>query len=159
DLRLLQQPLGGPLAGQRERDEAAPGPARPRPESALAAEGAVLSRDREPDLSSEPLATGAPESVLPESPEEALAVTHVDTAATPPTGPRRATVAFIFVTVLIDVLAIGLIIPVLPRLVQQFMGGDTARAASVYGIFVTVWALMQFFFSPILGSLSDRFGR
>jgi len=74
-------------------------------------------------------------------------------------GPRRATVAFIFVTVLIDVLAIGLIIPVLPRLVEHFMGGDTARAASVYGAFGTAWALMQFLFSPILGSLSDRFGR
>jgi len=74
-------------------------------------------------------------------------------------GPRRATVAFIFITVLIDVLAIGLIIPVLPRLVEQFMGGDTARAASVYGAFGTAWALMQFLFSPILGSLSDRFGR
>jgi DHA1 family tetracycline resistance protein-like MFS transporter len=74
-------------------------------------------------------------------------------------GPRRATVAFIFVTVLIDVLAIGLIIPVLPRLVEHFMGGDTARAAGVYGAFGTAWALMQFLCSPILGSLSDRFGR
>ena len=79
--------------------------------------------------------------------------------AAAPQGPRRATVAFIFVTVLIDVLAIGLIIPVLPRLVEQFMGGDTARAASVYGVFGTAWALMQFLCSPILGSLSDRFGR
>ena len=79
--------------------------------------------------------------------------------AAAPQGPRRATVAFIFVTVVIDVLAIGLIIPVLPRLVEQFMGGDTARAASVYGMFGTAWALMQFLCSPILGSLSDRFGR
>jgi len=76
-----------------------------------------------------------------------------------PAGPKRAAVAFIFITVLIDVLAIGLIIPVLPRLVEQFMGGDTARAASVYGVFGTAWALMQFLCSPILGSLSDRFGR
>jgi DHA1 family tetracycline resistance protein-like MFS transporter len=76
-----------------------------------------------------------------------------------PAGPKRAAVAFIFITVLIDVLAIGLIIPVLPRLVEQFMGGDTARAASIYGAFGTAWALMQFLFSPILGSLSDRFGR
>ena len=79
--------------------------------------------------------------------------------AAPAPGPRRATVAFIFVTVLIDVLAIGLIIPVLPRLVEQFMGGDTARAAGVFGAFGTAWALMQFLCSPILGSLSDRFGR
>ena len=80
-------------------------------------------------------------------------------AGTAAPGPRRATVAFIFITVLIDVLAIGLIIPVLPRLVEHFMGGDTARAASVYGAFGTAWALMQFLCSPILGSLSDRFGR
>ena len=74
-------------------------------------------------------------------------------------GPRRATVAFIFITVLIDVLAIGLIIPVLPRLVEDFMGGDTARAAGMFGLFGTSWALMQFLFSPVLGSLSDHFGR
>ena len=74
-------------------------------------------------------------------------------------GPRRATIAFIFVTVLIDVLAIGLIIPVLPRLVQDFVGGDTGKAAAMFGLFGTSWALMQFLFSPILGSLSDRFGR
>ena len=80
-------------------------------------------------------------------------------APKPPRGASRATVAFIFVTVLIDVLAIGLIIPVLPRLVEQFMGGDTARAAAVFGAFGTAWALMQFLCSPILGSLSDRFGR
>lgn len=73
--------------------------------------------------------------------------------------PRRAAVTFIFITVLIDVLGLGIIIPVLPRLVEQFLGGDTARAAEMYGLFGTVWALMQFFCSPILGSLSDRFGR
>jgi DHA1 family tetracycline resistance protein-like MFS transporter len=80
-------------------------------------------------------------------------------APKPPPAASNATVAFICVTVLIDVLAIGLIIPVLPRLVEQFMGGDTARAASVFGAFGTAWALMQFLCSPILGSLSDRFGR
>ena len=74
-------------------------------------------------------------------------------------GPRRATIAFIFVTVLIDVLAIGLIIPVLPRLVQDFVGGDTAKAAAMFGLFGTSWALMQFIAAPVLGSLSDRFGR
>ena len=67
--------------------------------------------------------------------------------------------AFIFVTVLIDMLALGLIIPVLPRLVQDFVGGDAARAASMFGVFGTSWALMQFLASPVLGSLSDRFGR
>jgi MFS transporter, DHA1 family, tetracycline resistance protein len=73
--------------------------------------------------------------------------------------PRRAAFAFVFVTVLLDMFAIGIIIPVLPKLVEDFMGGDTARAATIYGIFGTAWALMQFLFSPVLGSLSDRFGR
>src|SRR6476660_3610173 len=56
-------------------------------------------------------------------------------------------------------LALGMIIPVLPRLVIDFLGGQTARAAQIYGLFGTIWALMQFVFSPILGGLSDRFGR
>ncbi len=76
-----------------------------------------------------------------------------------PVAPRRAAFAFVFVTVLLDMFAIGIIIPVLPKLVEDFMGGDTARAAIVYGVFGTAWALMQFLFSPVLGSLSDRFGR
>src|SRR5215471_6625242 len=73
--------------------------------------------------------------------------------------PRRAAFAFIFVTVLLDMLAIGIIIPVLPKLVADFVGGDAAEGARVYGLFGTVWALMQFAFSPIQGALSDRFGR
>ncbi len=73
--------------------------------------------------------------------------------------PRRAAFAFIFITILLDVLALGLIIPVLPQLVKTFSGGDTARAAQTIGVFGTIWALMQFVFSPILGVLSDRFGR
>ncbi len=73
--------------------------------------------------------------------------------------PRRAALVFIFVTVVLDVLALGIIIPVLPKLVKDFLGGDTARAAEVYGLFGTVWALMQFFFSPVIGALSDRYGR
>ncbi len=75
-----------------------------------------------------------------------------------PTG-RRAAFAFIFMTVVFDVLALGVVIPVLPKLVEQFVGGDTPKAAHLYGLFGTVWALMQFSFSPLLGVLSDRFGR
>src|SRR5437899_6828139 len=56
-------------------------------------------------------------------------------------------------------LAVGMIIPVLPKLVATFLGGDTAKAAQIYGFFGTVWALMQFIFSPLLGTMSDRFGR
>jgi MFS transporter, DHA1 family, tetracycline resistance protein len=80
-------------------------------------------------------------------------------APTPPAPPRRAALAFIFVTVLLDMLAFGMVIPVLPRLVVHFLGGDTARGAEVYGLFGTVFALAQFFFAPVQGALSDRFGR
>jgi MFS transporter, DHA1 family, tetracycline resistance protein len=73
--------------------------------------------------------------------------------------PKKAALAFIFVTVLIDMLAFSVIIPVLPVLVQNFLGGDAARAAEMYGLFGTAWALMQFIFSPVQGSLSDHFGR
>jgi DHA1 family tetracycline resistance protein-like MFS transporter len=81
------------------------------------------------------------------------------TALDSPPAPRRAAIAFIFVTVVIDVLALGVIIPVLPRLVEGFLGGDTARAAAIYGAFGFVWALMQFVCSPMLGALSDHVGR
>jgi MFS transporter, DHA1 family, tetracycline resistance protein len=73
--------------------------------------------------------------------------------------PGRAAFAFIFVTVALDMLALGVIVPVLPKLVVQFESGNIASAAIVTGIFGTVWAAMQLIFSPILGSLSDRFGR
>ena len=75
-----------------------------------------------------------------------------------PTG-RKAAFAFIFLTVLFDVLALGVIIPVLPKLIEGFVGGDTPKAAHLYGLFGTVWALMQFLFSPLVGMLSDRYGR
>jgi len=80
---------------------------------------------------------------------------------TPPAAApaRGAAVAFIFVTILLDMLALGLIMPILPKLVESFVDNDTARAARIFGVFGTAWALMQFLFSPILGSLSDRFGR
>ena len=76
-----------------------------------------------------------------------------------PAPRRQAAIAFIFITVVLDVLAMGIIIPILPRLIQDFLQGDTARAAEMFGVFATVWALMQFFCSPIIGMLSDRFGR
>src|SRR5271169_566479 len=72
---------------------------------------------------------------------------------------RGAAVAFIFVTILLDTLALGVVIPILPKLVESFVNNDTANAARIFGLFGTAWALMQFFFSPIAGALSDRFGR
>jgi DHA1 family tetracycline resistance protein-like MFS transporter len=72
---------------------------------------------------------------------------------------RKAALAFIFVTVALDMLALGIIVPVLPKLVLAFEGGNSATAAAIYGVFGTVFAAMQFLFSPLLGVLSDRFGR
>lgn len=72
---------------------------------------------------------------------------------------KRAALGFIFVTVMLDMLAFGIIVPVLPRLITDFVHGDIALASKYLGLFVTTWALMQFFFSPIIGMLSDRFGR
>ncbi len=74
-------------------------------------------------------------------------------------GPRRAAVAFIFVTVMLDMMTLGMAATVLPKLVESFEGGDTVRAAQVFGLFGTVWAVMQFLASPVAGALSDRFGR
>jgi DHA1 family tetracycline resistance protein-like MFS transporter len=76
-----------------------------------------------------------------------------------PTPPSRAALAFVFITVVLDMMALGVSLPVLPRLVVEFLGGDTRRGAEIYGFFGTVWALMQFVFAPVLGALSDRFGR
>jgi DHA1 family tetracycline resistance protein-like MFS transporter len=61
--------------------------------------------------------------------------------------------------VLLDVLALGIIIPVFPRLVAEFLGRDRALGAEVYGLIATIWATMQFFCAPLLGVISDRFGR
>ena len=74
-------------------------------------------------------------------------------------APRRAAFLFIFITVSLDMLSLGMIMPVLPKLVENFMGGDTARAAEIFGVFGTAWALMQFLFSPMLGAMSDSYGR
>src|SRR5207249_10974131 len=73
--------------------------------------------------------------------------------------PRKAAITFIFITVMLDMLALGLIAPVLPKLILNFLGGNPTSAATWLGIFGTVFALMQFFFSPVLGVLSDKFVR
>lgn len=72
---------------------------------------------------------------------------------------REAGLPFIFVTLLLDILGIGLIIPVLPKLIESFTDNNIESASSIYGIMVAVYALMQFTFAPVLGSLSDRYGR
>jgi len=72
---------------------------------------------------------------------------------------HNAALGFIFVTVLLDMLAFGVAAPPLPKLISDFLAGDTARASQYMGFFISTFALMQFFFSPVLGLLSDRFGR
>jgi len=72
---------------------------------------------------------------------------------------RRAAATFIFLTVTLDMLALGMIIPVLPRLIEGFLHGNVPAAAKMIGLFGTIFAAMQFFFSPVLGALSDKFGR
>ncbi len=73
--------------------------------------------------------------------------------------PRKAAITFIFVTVTLDMLTVGLIGPVLPKLILNFLGGNMKNAADWNGWFGLVFALMQFFFSPVLGVLSDKIGR
>ena len=73
--------------------------------------------------------------------------------------PRKAAATFIFLTVTLDMLALGMIAPVLPSLVAGFLHGNAVSTSQMMGIFSTLFAFMQFFCSPILGSLSDRFGR
>lgn len=72
---------------------------------------------------------------------------------------RRAGLGFIFVTLLLDVLGIGLVAPVTPALTTDLLGGNVQGASQYFGWFLACYAAMQFLFAPLLGSLSDRFGR
>ena len=108
-------------------------------------------RDNKPDLN---LSTAEPE--IADTLDRIPAATGGDS---PPTEGRRAATIFIFFTVALDMLALGMIAPVLPRLVENLMHGTTSQASQMLGIFGTVFAAMQFVFSPVIGSLSDRFGR
>ena len=74
-------------------------------------------------------------------------------------APRKPAVGFALALLAIDALGIGLIIPIVPQLVLQFMGGDASHAAFWVGILATSFSAMQFVFAPVLGGLSDRFGR
>lgn len=71
----------------------------------------------------------------------------------------RLPLVFIVLTVVIDAMGIGLIMPVMPALIREVHGGNLANAAIWGGILSTSFAVMQFLFGPLLGSLSDRFGR
>lgn len=75
------------------------------------------------------------------------------------TTRSRLTLVCILITILLDMTGLGIIVPVLPELLEQLTGGSVAEAAVIGGYLVFVYALMQFVFSPVLGNLSDRFGR
>lgn len=72
---------------------------------------------------------------------------------------RKAALGFIFITLLIDVTGIGIIIPVIPDLIRDLIGGSLGEASQYGGWLMFSYAIMQFLFSPILGGLSDQFGR
>lgn len=73
--------------------------------------------------------------------------------------PRQGAFIFIFITIALDMVALGIIVPVLPNLVVEFEGGNVSSASRWQLIFGFTWAAMQFVFSPLLGAASDRFGR
>lgn len=66
---------------------------------------------------------------------------------------------FIFITVVIDSVGLGIIIPVMPKLIQELIGGDISQASQYGGWLVFSYAITQFFFASVLGNLSDRYGR
>ncbi len=77
----------------------------------------------------------------------------------PPAQGRKAAMIFILITVFIDVLGIGIIIPILPELIKDFAGGSTTLAGRWFGVLAATYAVTQFFFAPLLGAISDRVGR
>jgi MFS transporter, DHA1 family, tetracycline resistance protein len=77
----------------------------------------------------------------------------------PEQGATKGALTFIIATVVLDMLSIGLIVPIMPRLVEGFFPGKTTDAAHAFGLAMTSWALLQFIMSPILGALSDQYGR
>jgi MFS transporter, DHA1 family, tetracycline resistance protein len=72
---------------------------------------------------------------------------------------RPASLAFIFAVLVIDILGFGLLMPILPKLIETLSGGDVADASRIFGALVALYAAMQFLCAPLIGSLSDRFGR
>lgn len=72
---------------------------------------------------------------------------------------RKAAIGFIFVTLMIDITGLGLIIPVMPKLIEELTGGTISEASAYGGWLTFTFAIMQFIFSPVLGGLSDKYGR
>ena len=76
-----------------------------------------------------------------------------------PRMARQAAIPFVLFTLFLDILGIGLIIPILPRLIEELSGGNVASASTTFGLLASLYSLMQFLFAPVVGSLSDRYGR
>lgn len=72
---------------------------------------------------------------------------------------RKAAMPFIFITLVLDIVGIGIVVPILPGLLKELQGSTFGTAAVTYGVVAGLYALMQFLFAPLLGALSDRFGR
>jgi len=74
-------------------------------------------------------------------------------------GSRKAAVSFIFITLLLDVIGLGLIIPVFPQLIEELIQGNISEASQWAGLLTFAYAIMQFICAPIIGNLSDKYGR
>ena len=74
-------------------------------------------------------------------------------------SPGKHAMAFVLITVLLDIIGFGMILPVMPALITELTGESLNQAAIYGGWLMFVYALMQFIFAPILGNLSDAFGR
>src|SRR6187431_3225130 len=72
---------------------------------------------------------------------------------------NKAAIGFIFITLLIDITGWGLIIPVMPKLIEQLINGDVSEASRYSGWLGLAYAGTQFLFAPLIGNLSDQFGR
>jgi DHA1 family tetracycline resistance protein-like MFS transporter len=72
---------------------------------------------------------------------------------------KQAALGFIFATLLIDVIGLGIIIPVIPKLIEHLIHGDVSDASWYGGWLTAAYAGMQFLFAPVIGNLSDKFGR
>jgi len=72
---------------------------------------------------------------------------------------RKPAIAFVFVTLVLDILGIGLLVPILPKLIAELSGGNVSAASTTFGALAALYSAMQFLCAPLLGSLSDRFGR
>ena len=83
----------------------------------------------------------------------------MNTLGAPAPARRTAAFGFVFACALVNAVSFGIMIPVLPNLIKQFLGGDAASAAHWMVVFASVWGVMQMFCGPLLGMLSDRIGR